>query len=218
MKNKISRIQKMLLFKMEIQSYPWRFITDPYKVLISEFCLQRTRASQVLPVYLELISRFPNINLFVNTEKDSIIQIMKPLGLYWRIDGMINSINCLFNEYGEVPVNYEKLFKIKGIGQYIAGAVVCFTKNEKFVLIDANIVRVIGRLFNANLSGEARRRKEIYNLVSTTVPSDNSRKFYYSIIDLAHLFCLPKNEICRDCLLKDFCEYSILKLEMVKNN
>ena len=208
---KIIKIRYLLLRRFDLYSYPWRFLCDPYKVLISEYCLQRTKSSQVIPVYSELISEFPNLISFTKADKLLISNIMKPLGLNWRINGMIDSVHSLYNKYGEIPLDYQKLIDIHGIGQYIAGAVICFTQNKKLVLIDANIVRVIGRLFGADLSGEARRRKEIYNYILITVPSSNPRNFYYAVIDLAHTYCLPSNEICSECILKNLCLYCLKK-------
>lgn len=41
--------------------YPWRKERTPFKVYLSEVLLQRTRADQVIPVYNELLNRFPTV-------------------------------------------------------------------------------------------------------------------------------------------------------------
>ena len=40
---------------------PWRDITDPYRIWISEIILQQTRVDQGMSYYLRFIERFPNV-------------------------------------------------------------------------------------------------------------------------------------------------------------
>jgi A/G-specific adenine glycosylase len=169
--------------------------------------LHRTKAEQVIPIYNHFLKNYDTIRKFTIEERIQIKNLLFGLGLHWRIDGMINALHQLWNEYGEVPKDYELLMKIRGIGQYIAGATVCFSTNKPFILIDTNIVRVIGRNFNLRLSGEARRRKDVYNAISTVVDENLPRDFYYAIIDIAHTICHPKIPECSKCPLSDYCLY-----------
>ena len=121
---------------------------------------------------------------------------------------MVNGLHQIWNQYGEIPSKYEHLISIRGIGQYIAGAVVVFSQNIPLTLIDTNTVRVIGRLSGLNLRGEARRRKDIIMEIGKAVDKNNPRDYYYAIIDIAHLICLAKNPLCKNCpLLKVPCDY-----------
>lgn len=60
--NQISFIQEHMVryFERRGRKYPWRINRTPYKVYLSEMLLQRTRADQVEPVFIELIERFPD--------------------------------------------------------------------------------------------------------------------------------------------------------------
>ena len=40
------------------RSMPWRESFDPYEILVSEFMLQQTQVSRVLPKYLEWLEKF----------------------------------------------------------------------------------------------------------------------------------------------------------------
>lgn len=192
---------------MKVKPYPWRYIEDPYLVLISEFMLQRTRANQVATLYKSFVSDYPDIESFVFENEEEIKSKLRTLGLNWRIEGMIAAIKEIYEIYHEVPADLEKLIAIKGIGQYIAGSVICFSKNKPATLVDANVVRVTCRVFGLDLNGEARRRREVVNMIERITPEKNPRDFYYSIIDIAHLFCKPHKPDCFSCVLHSVCSY-----------
>lgn len=184
-----------------LREYPWRFDDDPYRILVSEFMLHRTRTSQVIPVYTTFIQKFPTLGDLTGAERGDVMAVLKPLGLIWRNEGMVNALNSLWIDYGQVPADYEKLISIRGIGQYIAGATVVFALNEPRTLVDTNIVRVVGRVFDLDFSGEPRRKKGTIRTISAVMNRHDPRRFYYSMIDLAHMICLIGKPMCQNCPL-----------------
>lgn len=192
------------------RSFPWRYSNDPYKILISEFMLHRTQALQVVPVFETFLQVYPTLSSLDESDLDEIRNLLYPLGLGWRIDCMISALFFMRDTYGEIPLDYEKLISIRGIGQYIAGATLCFSTNRPYTLIDTNIVRVIGRVFDLDLSGEARRRKPIIQAITSIAPTDNTREYYYSLIDLANLICHNRNPDCKNCPFSEIlCKYKL---------
>ncbi len=193
-----------------IKQYPWRYTGDLYSIFVSEYMLHRTQVKQVLPVYQTFMIRFPDLTSYANGNKETIMTILKPLGLNWRIKGMIHALDTLWDQYKTVPVDLEKLLDIKGVGQYIGGATICFSTNRPLTLIDTNTVRVVGRIFGLDLSGEARRKKAVIEAITLSCDTENPRDFYYAMIDLAHSVCRPLNPICNVCLLQEVpCIYSL---------
>jgi A/G-specific adenine glycosylase len=193
-----------------VRSFPWRYSNDPYKILISEFMLHRTQTQQVFPIFEKFLLVYPSLSSLVKSDPDEIRQLLNPLGLDWRIDGMISALFTLWSTYGEIPMDYDKLVSIRGIGQYIAGATLCFSTDRPFTLIDTNMVRVIGRVLGLDLTGEARRRQSVIRAIASTVPPDHPRDFYYTLIDLAQLICHPRNPDCQNCPLSEIpCEYKL---------
>lgn len=187
--------------KKHIEYYPWRYVSDPYCILVSEFMLHRTQAKQVIPIYLNFFSRYPDLKSFAAADPSDVIGNLKSLGLQWRIEGMVSALNELWQLYKSIPLDVNRLMAIDGIGQYIAGATVCFSLNVPLTLIDSNIVRVIGRIFGLDLSGEARRKKSIVAAISACVDQASPRNFYYGMIDLAHNICRPGKPVCSVCPL-----------------
>lgn len=196
-----------------IRSFPWRYSNDPYQILVSEFMLHRTQALQVVPIFEKYLVIYPTLSVFAQTHSENIRKLLYPLGLAWRTEGMISALFELWHIYGEVPLNYEKLLSIRGIGQYIAGATLCFSLNKPFVLVDTNVVRVIGRVFGIDLKGEARRRRTMLDTIANVLDQSSPRDFYYSLIDLAHTVCLHNIPSCTICPFFEFpCQFSDLKI------
>jgi A/G-specific adenine glycosylase len=132
---------------------------------------------------------------------------------------MIKALNYLWENYHEVPTDFDQLISVEGIGQYIAGATVCFSKNEPVVLVDTNTVRVVGRVFGLDLSGEARRRKSVIATISETCHPERPRDYYYALIDFAHTVCTPRNPDCMNCPLLDIpCSFGKSRVIQLKEN
>lgn len=189
-------------------NYPWRNTEDPYAILVSEFMLHRTQARQVEPVFEEFIAKFPSLESLVRADYEEVRSILKPLGLTWRIEGMIDVLRRLWDEYGSVPKNKATLIRERNVGPYIAGATEVFSDKTPLPLVDTNTVRVVGRVFGLDLQGEARRRKEIREAIKVCCDPKHPREFYYAMIDLAHKTCRPSEPDCMGCpLLMTPCEF-----------
>lgn len=212
---KVSKLQEKIKSwgTRNLQDYPWRFVNDPYRVLVAEFMLHRTGADQVAPIYTKFIDDYPDLESFSQAPRSDIKEALASLGLKWRIESMVNALDSIFSDFGEVPQDFDQLKSVFGIGPYIAGATMCFAFGEPETLVDTNTVRVIGRVFGLNLEGEARRRKEVILTIGRTVDHEEPRVYYYSLIDLAHEICHPEKPECQLCPLLDVpCEYGTAQM------
>ena len=109
------------------RSFPWRETRDPYKVLIAELLLHRTRASQVVDVYISFLDRYPDIPALSRADRGDLATTLYSLGLFWRIDLIMDMAQKLMRDFnGHVPVSKVDLLSLPGVGDYIAGSVRCF--------------------------------------------------------------------------------------------
>src|SRR5271157_3099422 len=109
------------------RSFPWREKRDPYQILIAEIMLQRTKANQVLPVYLDFIREFPTIESLKTATVRKVKRYFARLGLLWRanrVKQMAQDIVERFN--GRIPSDRDQLLAIPSVGDYIADAVLAF--------------------------------------------------------------------------------------------
>ena len=189
------------------RSFPWRTTKDPYRIMIAEFMLHRTRAEQVAPIYSGFIKKYPSLKALANAKEASINKVTEHLGLHWRSKHFIKSARFILKNYsGRYPSSRKELLLIPGVGDYVAGAIltVCFNKKEH--VVDSNIARVLNRYYGLSLTGELRRKKVIIDYSRKLFNSQNPGKLLFAAIDFASLICKPRNPLCHVCILRVQCK------------
>lgn len=183
------------------RNFPWRYSSNKWHCLVAEIMLQRTKAEQVEPVYIEFIKKYikpqewfddPNAFTFAN------------LGLPER-NRQFLSLNRIIAG-NEIPDNKADLLKLPGVGDYIASAFLSLHLGIRAFLIDSNIVRVYGRFFGLDTNAETRRKKWLIELADRITPKRNHRSFNYALIDFSRDIC-KKRPDCRICTIKRKCNY-----------
>lgn len=210
--DKITFFQRTILkwFLRYGRIYPWRSEKDPFKILIAEIMLQRTRADQVLPVYEKFILKYHNPELLSNLSINDIQFFFSKLGLIWRSKLMKEMSMHLIRDYqGRVPSNKQHLLLLPGIGNYIADAVTVFAFNQRRTVIDSNVIRVVSRFFGIQTAGEMRYNKNFITFcqrLSENIPSEDVKKLNWALLDLGALICKP-HAICNLCPMNTGCGY-----------
>ena len=191
--------------------YPWRQTADPYRVLIAEIMLQRTKSDQVAGLYSRFLHKYPNPSALVRADVRDVEEFLLPLGLKWRARKIWQLGKAITETFsGAVPTEREELLALPGVGDYVAAAVLCFAYGRDVPIIDANVSRVVGRLFNIETSGEARRDKKLIekaHLVHRHVPSGKSKEFNWALLDFSATRCMQTNPSCPICPLNAICQY-----------
>jgi len=174
--------------------YPWRENRTPYKVLISEILLTRTKAKQVEPVYIKFIEKYPTLKAFLSKDLDNIEELIQSLGLKFRGDFIKEIVKQLKVEFNQkIPNTIAELKKLKGIGDYGANAVLCFGFNKKSPLIDTNFIRIYDRVFGVKPKTKtAKSDKYLWQFSENLLPEDNFVNFNYGVLDLGGNTCLSR--------------------------
>lgn len=205
-------------FKKNKRSYPWREAEDPFRVLIAEMMLRRTKADQVKPVYDSLFKEYPDVEKLAGAENEKIEKIVYSLGLRWRTPSFGLVARELRERYHcRVPDNREELKKLTGVGDYVAGAVLSFGYGKREWIVDNNIVRLFQRYFGIKTSREGRRDKHVIEMAKRYVLCRNPKKANYAILDFTALVCKPRNPECEKCPLKKDCIHVTSKVSFIKN-
>ncbi|HEC82557.1 MAG TPA: DNA glycosylase [Thermoplasmatales archaeon] len=177
--------------------------------MIAEFMLHRTKAEQVVSVYPEFIKKYPDIKALAEADFEEVRRVTEHLGLHWRAGHFIESARYIVSRHdGKIPADYEKLRKIPGIGEYVAGAILAVCFNKPAPVVDSNIARFINRYYGLKLSGEIRRKKKIIDLSMKLFDFENPGDLLFAIVDFTSLVCKPGTPLCEKCPLKNGCSYS----------
>lgn len=176
-------------------NFPWRFCENKWHSLAVEIMLQRTKAEQVLPVFLDFCNKYPVPELY---HKDKNVNIFNSLGLQQRNKEFKLLAKELINR--QIPETKEELLQLPGVGEYVASAYLSLHQNKRSIIIDSNVVRLYGRFFGFDTDGETRRKKWFIELSEKLTPE---RKFYlynYGLLDLPRNICRIK-PVCNFCPL-----------------
>jgi A/G-specific adenine glycosylase len=190
--------------------YPWRETRDPYRVLLAEILLHRTRADQVVPVYSALLKEYPDAHALASADVIDLRLKMSSLGLRWRIPLLVQCFQSIVQEHGGlVPNSREMLERLPGVGPYIAGAVLCFAFGSKEALLDTNTVRVSGRFYGIAVTDNSRRSALFREMVGSFIDGADPRSANFALLDLAAALCRPAKPKCGECPLRPTCTYAV---------
>src|SRR5687767_2706579 len=93
------------------RSFPWRETSDPYRVLIGEMLLQRTRGEHVVDVYDSFLLRWPTHEHFARARESTIAHVVYPLGLSKRAP-ILYKLGRALGARGGVPTVPETLIQL----------------------------------------------------------------------------------------------------------
>lgn len=208
----ISIFQGILLvwYDRNMRSFPWRYIFNPYKVLISEVLLQQTNVEKVILPYYKIINQYKSIAELACADIKFLKDIFKYIGLFYRADRLINISKEIMNKYGgNIPNEWDQLIKIKGVGRYICSAVLCFGFNKPYAVLDTNVIRIFERVLG--VESECTRPREdmkLWEFAQMLLPEEDYVDYNYALLDFAAEVCTATNPKCTNCYLKYICLYS----------
>jgi A/G-specific adenine glycosylase len=187
------------------RAFPWRETTDPFKVLIAEMLLQRSRSGSVAKVYSDLFEKWPGVPELAQADVLEIEAIIHPLGLKTRA----TRIKAVAEEWSArkiLPRNSDELQELPGVGPYTANATAAAMSWTSKPCMDSVSVRVMRRYLGDwdQVLPDTAIESGVYTMVS----EDQWRELNWAILDLAAAVCMPKIPRCQICPLKDQCEWS----------
>src|SRR5438270_1922857 len=186
---------------------PWRRTRDAYAILISEFMLQQTQVSAVVPYHNEWLGRFPGFASLSRASENDVLHAWQGLGYYTRarnLHATAKAIVCQHN--GRLPRSIGQIRQFPGIGKYTAHAVASFAFNRSVPIVEANTARVLTRLFNFQNSIDSKAaHEELWRKAAALVPKCNARIYNSALTDLGALVCIPREPKCGVCPVKKFC-------------
>ena len=188
---------------------PWVRINDPYKIWISEIMLQQTQVKTVLRYYFKFIQKFPTIKSLAIANQETVLKYWEGLGFYKRAINMHNSAKVIIKKNnGVFPNNFDDLIALKGVGKSTANAILIFGFGKKLAILDANVKRVIKRIFNIKSQSRRDNEKFLWILSEKLLPKFKIKDYTQALMDFGSLVCKPINPECAKCDLFKLCKYT----------
>lgn len=186
---------------------PWRKNRSPWRILVAETLLHRTRADTVAALYPAIIGEFSSPGAVLD-QPERWHAMTKPAGLVWRSEAFIRSCTELVLRHeGQVPIIPEGLLALPGVGHYVAAAVRCFGFGEPAILVDTNTIRLTGRVAGMDLDPSRHRTRAVRGAVARLRPDGRlpDADDNFALLDLAALVCTPRAPQCIVCPLREGC-------------
>jgi A/G-specific adenine glycosylase len=191
---------------------PWRCQrAGLYQKIVVEVLLQRTQAGTVARFLSGFIGRFPSWSDVSAASIEELGEVLRPLGLWRRRAGALKALASeMVRRRGSFPVDRRQIEALPAVGQYVASAVLLFAHKRPEPLLDANMARVLERVFEpCRRLADIRYDPWLQTLARILVRSERSAEVSWAALDVAALYCRASNPTCADCPLKRKCSYAI---------
>ncbi len=182
------------------QGLPWQGIRDPYAVWVSEIMLQQTQVATVLERYPRFMKRFPSIKKLAAAKLDDVLAEWAGLGYYSRARNLHHCAKQVMEEFGgKFPSHPALLEKLKGIGRSTAGAIAAFAFHGRAPILDANVKRILARLFGVEgVLQEKAVNDQLWLLAQDLLPKNPADMPVYTqaLMDFGATWCTSRKPVC----------------------
>jgi A/G-specific adenine glycosylase len=206
---KLSEYQKALLswYETSKRHLPWRHHPSLYKTVVSEFMLQQTRVTTVLPYFESWINKFPTFKDLADAPESQVLKAWEGLGYYSRARNL-HLLAKIASAWKTPPVDLNNWLNLPGVGPYIAAAVTSISFAQPEAVCDGNVVRVLSRVFAIPeiFKDGATAQKKIRPLAQILLSKSNPGDYNQAMMELGATRCHPVNPRCGDCPLSNRCE------------
>jgi len=195
----------------EHSSLPWRKKRNLYGTLVSEIMLQQTTVSTVINHFDKFLEEYPTIENLAKTTEDEICISWKGLGYYRRARNLRKAAISIVEDYnGVFPKKKDELLTIPGIGEYTASALLSIGSNKKHLAVDANLERVLSRIYAIEVEKGPKLHKKIQELFTNKEIIEDRSKYSFrelneALMDLGRIYCKATNVQCDICPMNKKC-------------
>lgn len=196
-------------YDVHARDLPWRARPgspppDPYRVWLSEVMLQQTTVAAVKPYFAAFTARWPTVAALARADEADVMAAWAGLGYYSRARNLVLAARAVAAR-GGFPGTEAELRELPGLGAYTAAAVAAIAFGRRAVVVDANVERVVARLF-AIAQPLPGARKTIRPRADAITPDARSGDFAQAMMDLGSTVCTARDPRCLLCPLANGCE------------
>ena len=179
---------------------PWRNTRDSYAIYVSEVMLQQTQVKTVLErFYTPFLVRFPSLQALAKAPQDEVLAAWQGLGYYSRA---LNLHKVAKLCPSGLPDSVEGLLALPGVGKNTAHAIAAFAYKQPYAVMEANVRRVLCRIFAIEKPAEA----ELWNLAAELMDTENPFDYNQAMMDLGAMLCTKRAPACAICPAQEICK------------
>ena len=189
---------------------PWR--RDGFTAwgtLVSEFMLQQTPVSRVIPRLEEWLSRWPTPADLAAVPPGEAVRAWQSLGYPRRALWLHAAAVAITEQHGGVvPEDVDALLALPGIGDYTARAVAVFAYGNRHPVVDTNIRRVIARAVDGQAEPGPPGKRDLAAMESL-LPDERpvAAAFNAGMMELGAIVCVARSPRSDECPHADRCAW-----------
>ena len=169
---------------------PWRKNITPYRIWISEIMLQQTQVNTAIDYFNKFMKRYPDLKSIKSAKEDDIYALWSGLGYYRRASYIFRAKELIHKDFnGQMPDDFDSLLSLPGIGRSTAGAILSIAFKKPYPILDANVKKVIARIFHKKKFNE----KEFWHLSESLLDKKDIFSHQQGIMDIGAQLCMPKS-------------------------
>ena len=197
----------MVWYKQNKRDLPWRETKNPYNIWLSEIILQQTRVEQGLSYYLKFIEHYPTVNDLANAHEEEVLKLWQGLGYYSRARNLhFTAKEIVQHHQSKFPKTLKEIKNLKGIGDYTAAAILSFSHNKPYPVIDGNVYRVLSRVFGVKDFIDSSKGQNVFKvLAEELIDKKNPAMYNQAIMEFGAIHCKPKLPLCESCCFQYNC-------------
>ncbi|MGD1169660.1 A/G-specific adenine glycosylase [Mycobacterium seoulense] len=200
----ISADQLLEWYERSRRDLPWREPgVSAWQILVSEFMLQQTPVSRVLPIWSDWVRRWPTPSATAAASAADVLRAWGKLGYPRRAKRLHECAIVIAREHDDVvPDDVETLLTLPGVGSYTARAIACFAYRQPVPVVDTNVRRVVARAVRGLADGGSASAARDMADVSALLPADDTApRFSVALMELGATVCTARAPRCGLCPL-----------------
>lgn len=197
-------------FRHNARDLPWRAPDfGAWGVLVSEFMLQQTPVTRVVPRLEEWLTRWPTPAALATEPPAEAVRQWANLGYPRRALWLHRAaVEIAERHGGVVPRDVDALLALTGIGDYTARAVAVFAYGDRHPVVDTNTRRVIARAVGGCAQPNPPSPRDLVAM-SALLPDgdDDAAVVNAAAMELGALVCTARAPRCESCPIADRCAW-----------
>ncbi|MEP2989824.1 MAG: A/G-specific adenine glycosylase [Parasphingorhabdus sp.] len=200
---------------------PWRVppaesrrgkLPDPYHVWLSEIMLQQTTVGAVKSYFEKFVQRWPSVHDLADAEEVDVLAAWAGLGYYARARNLHKcALQVSRNYKGIFPQEESELLQLPGVGAYTAAAIAAIAFGERAVVVDANIERLVARLYAID-TPLPKGKSKIRTKMDLLTPSERAGDFAQACMDIGASICTARKPKCEICPVSLDCKAKAIRM------
>lgn len=197
-------------YRENARDLPWRHPEfGAWGILVSEFMLQQTPVTRVIPRLEEWLTRWPTPADLAASPPSDAVRAWANLGYPRRAMWLHQAAVEITDRHdGVVPRDVDALLALSGVGDYTARAVAAFAYGERVPVVDTNTRRVLARAVEGKSQPGPAAKRDLAAM-SEILPAEPAaaQLVNAAAMELGAVVCTARAARCEQCPLTAQCAW-----------